>query len=51
MKIDLVWRLSDLLNGLMAIPNLPAVLILSREVLCPKIMAGERKGKAVRVRG
>ncbi len=32
MKIELVWQLSDLLNGLMAIPNLPAMLILSREV-------------------
>ena len=31
-KIDLVWQLSDLLNGLMAIPNLPALLILSHEV-------------------
>lgn len=40
MKIDLVWRLSDLLNGLMAIPNLPAILILSKEVVCPRIMVG-----------
>lgn len=32
MKIDLVWQLSDLLNGLMAIPNLPAMLILSNQV-------------------
>ena len=31
-KIELIWQLSDLLNGLMAMPNLPAVLILSREV-------------------
>lgn len=41
MKIDLVWRLSDLLNGLMAIPNLPAILILSKEVLCPQILSGK----------
>ncbi len=32
MKIELVWQLSDLLNGLMAMPNLPAMLILSNEV-------------------
>ncbi len=32
MKIELVWQLSDLLNGLMAIPNLPAMLILSNQV-------------------
>lgn len=32
MKIELIWQLSDLLNGLMAIPNLPAMLILSNEV-------------------
>ena len=43
MKIDLVWRLSDLLNGLMAIPNLPAVLILSGEVLCPQIIGSSPK--------
>lgn len=32
MKIEIVWELSDLLNGLMAIPNLPSMLILSNEV-------------------
>lgn len=32
MKIDIVWQLSDLLNGLMAMPNLPAMLILSNQV-------------------
>ena len=32
MKIELVWQFSDLLNGLMAIPNLPAMLILSHQV-------------------
>ncbi len=31
-KIEFIWQLSDLLNGLMAMPNLPAVLILSHEV-------------------
>lgn len=31
-KIELIWQLSDLLNGLMAMPNLPAILILSGEV-------------------
>lgn len=32
MKIELIWQFSDLLNGLMAIPNLPAMLILSNQV-------------------
>ena len=29
LKLDLVWNLADLLNGLMAIPNIAAVLLLS----------------------
>ena len=29
MELDLVWSISDTLNGLMAIPNLVAVLGLS----------------------
>ncbi len=32
MKADLVWNISECLNGLMAIPNLIAVLLLSGEV-------------------
>lgn len=32
-KIEFIWQLSDLLNGLMAMPNLPAILILSGEVV------------------
>lgn len=32
MKIEFIWQLSDTLNGLMAMPNLPAILILSSEV-------------------
>ncbi|MBP3922762.1 MAG: sodium:alanine symporter family protein [Ruminiclostridium sp.] len=31
-RTDLVWELSDLLNGLMAIPNLTALLILRKEI-------------------
>jgi AGCS family alanine or glycine:cation symporter len=31
-KTELVWELSDLFNGLMAIPNLVALLILMREI-------------------
>lgn len=31
-KTDFVWELSDLLNGLMAIPNLIALLILRKEI-------------------
>ena len=29
MKVDLVWNLSDTLNGLMAIPNLVGLLLLA----------------------
>lgn len=29
MKLDLVWNISDVFNGLMAIPNLIGVLALS----------------------
>lgn len=32
MKSDMVWELSDLFNGLMAVPNLTAVIILRKEV-------------------
>lgn len=32
-KVDLVWDMSDMFNGLMVIPNLLAVLALSRMVL------------------
>lgn len=31
-RLELIWQLSDVLNGLMAMPNLPAILILSGEV-------------------
>ena len=40
MKLETVWQLCDLLNGLMAIPNLPAILILSRQVTLPRILTG-----------
>ncbi|MBP1758739.1 MAG: amino acid carrier protein [Firmicutes bacterium] len=32
-KVDVVWELADLCNGLMALPNLTALLLLSPEVL------------------
>lgn len=32
-KLDLVWRISDILNGLMAVPNLIALLVLAPIVL------------------
>ena len=31
-KVDLVWNLSDLFNGLMAIPNLIAIIALYKLV-------------------
>ncbi len=33
LKIDLVWELSDFFNGVMVIPNLIAILLLSGKVL------------------
>ncbi len=33
MKLDLVWSISDIFNGLMAVPNLFAVLCLSKEAI------------------
>ena len=32
-----VWELSDILNGLMAVPNLIALLFLARRVKLPKL--------------
>ena len=32
-QVDVVWELADLCNGLMALPNLTALLLLSPEVL------------------
>ncbi|MBL0687588.1 MAG: sodium:alanine symporter family protein [Sulfurospirillum sp.] len=37
MKLEFVWNFSDLMNGMMAIPNLLALLILS------KVISGETK--------
>ena len=31
-KLDTVWQLSDIWNGLMALPNLLALFLLRREV-------------------
>lgn len=42
-RLDLVWSLSDIFNGLMAVPNLIGLLILSREVRRP--VAGRKKGR------
>ena len=41
LKVDLVWNLSDLFNGLMVIPNLIALLALSK--LVKKVSTGEVK--------
>ena len=32
MQLDLVWKLSDIANALMAIPNLICMLLLSGEI-------------------
>ena len=41
--VQVVWQLTDLFNGLMALPNLCALLALSPQVL-PLVGAGCRKG-------
>ena len=41
--MTVVWQLTDLFNGLMALPNLCALLALSPQVL-PLIGAGRRTG-------
>ena len=51
MKLETVWQLCDLLNGVMAIPNLPAILILSSQVTLPKALTSKpskRKHKTVK---
>ena len=34
-RLDVVWTLSDIWNGLMAFPNLTALLFLSGQVMMP----------------
>ena len=46
-RVDLVWNLSDLFNGLMVIPNLIALLALSG--LVARIHKGQGSGKGGRV--
>ena len=45
LKVDLVWALSDLFNGLMVIPNLLALLALSGLVFqnCTKRISTEKR--------
>ena len=40
LKVDLVWNLSDLFNGLMVIPNLMALIVLAGTVA--KAAKGEK---------
>lgn len=42
--LDVVWDFSDIMNGLMAIPNLICLLVMSREA-CRKIVAYETNRK------
>ena len=46
LKVDLVWNLSDFFNGLMALPNLIALLALSGVVV--KITRGQDDGHQLR---
>ena len=43
MKVDLVWNLSDLFNGLMVIPNLIALLALSGVVAKAAVKKKKKK--------
>lgn len=45
-RLDLVWLLSDIWNGLMAFPNLTALLFLSKEITVPNDYNGKHKGLA-----
>ena len=40
LKVELVWNLSDLFNGVMVLPNLAALLVLSGAVA--KLSKGEK---------
>lgn len=42
-RLDVVWLLSDIWNGLMAFPNLTALLFLSSEVTLPEGFQGKNK--------
>lgn len=42
-RLNMVWMLSDIWNGLMAFPNLTALLFLSGEVTLPEEFSGNRK--------
>ena len=46
LKVDLVWNLSDFFNGLMALPNLIALLALSGVVV--RITRGQDDGRPLR---
>lgn len=35
-KLELVWKLSDIFNGLMALPNLIGIILLSKEIKKPR---------------
>ena len=46
LKVGLVWSLSDFFNGLMALPNLTAILLLSPEALdLWRAWVGKKRGK------
>ena len=40
-KLETVWELSDIWNGLMALPNIAALIFLMKEVTFPKGKEGE----------
>lgn len=47
-KLDLVWNISDIFNGLMAIPNLIGIIFLSKDVFkITENYLSRRKGKVV----
>ncbi len=50
-RLELVWELSDIINGLMALPNLAAVLLLAGQIRYPSVKKdtclGGQKRKAI----
>ena len=50
-RLETVWELADIVNGLMAIPNLAAILLLADQIHYPtekkRIQSGSEKRKAI----
>lgn len=50
-KLESVWSLSDIFNGLMAVPNIFALLLLSKEAVDLTVKSDSLQGGGKRLRG